>query len=461
MSTDYSNRKLKSYTPEVLDEEPTEVIHEKLRAVVAMCVAHSNIEGDIMSSPAYSALRKGVYSQDLYVRVMSLRGLAALAKHSRDVRKRIATTMDFVRLASEIGATSESLDVLTNADGHEAQEVARYYLQMHSQRELKLDTPSVAFNNRVATFAFDDLVSAVCFHTDAHPKLLQLNYAERAAKMAHSGSFFVRSTAVRAVSGLTRTIEGRQALARTDVFPRLYNLIYNEETRDKLLSTETILFAKYAMQQLLLSESALDIMLPRYEKYFLGMTREAKEDLLMKFDLLDDTDFFKAYDILKQAAVGFGVGTVYGALRSLITTTWVSGMAKPQVKISSLRKIVIGAANSSTGSIPIIALFILASTVEQSGIIRLKDSMPTFLGANIALAGSLIPVIAASLNIFPYGLVPAIIGANAKHILAVVPGTTENEQMVARISKYPNDPNSDVLRPIKPTTEEAPATQPQ
>lgn len=418
-----------------------------------MCVNHTNVEADIMSSPAYSALRKGVYSNDQTVRILSLRGLAALARQSKEVRKRIASTMDFVRLASEIGAPSTVLDSLSSRDENQSRAATRIvnlYLNFHQVEveELLPETQST-----LLAYAFDDIVASVAFHTDSHPKLLQLNYAERAVKMVKSSNFFVRSTAVRAIGGLTRTTEGRQALARTDVFPELYNLIYNEETRDKLFATDSIHFSKFAMQQLLLSESALDIMLPRYEKYFLAMTREAKEDLLMKFDLVDDTDYSKAIGIFKQVAVGFGFGAVYGALKSLLTSTWVPGMSKPQVKLSSMRRILIGAANSSTGSVPLVALYILVTQIQQSQFTRLKDSPPTFAAANLGLIAAVGATIGIVLNIFPYSLVPAIAGILAPMQLANLPGTSENERFIAKLqARADNSPNLDeALIPVAKT----------
>lgn len=388
-----------------------------------------------MASPAYSALRKGVYSNDQTVRVLSLRGLAALARQSKEIRKRIATTMDFVRLASEIGATSQALDALSSreeASSGLATDAVSEYLNCHRLEDFPLP-PEI--QSTMMAYAFDDLVASVAFHTDSHAKLLQINYAERAAKMVKSSNFSVRSTAVRAVGGLTRTMEGRQALARTDVFPELYNLVYNEETRDKLFATDSIHFAKYAMQQLLLSESALDIMLPRYEKYFLAMTRDAKEDLLMKFDLVDDTDYAKALAMFKQAALGFGFGAVYGALKSLYTSTWVPGMSKPQIKLAPLRRIIIGAANSSTGSIPIIALYILVTQIGQSQLSRLKDSPPTYAAANMGLAAAVGATVGIILNVFPYSLVPALVGITAQLSLSQCPGTSEHEYFVASMQE--------------------------
>lgn len=440
MLTDYSTKDLKAYTPEVLDEEPEEVVHARLRAVTAMCINHTNLEADIMSSPAYSALRKGVYSTDPYVRLLSLRALAALARNSRDVRKRIATTMDFVRLSSEISSTSDVLEKMADSkDPGFANSSVATYLILH-----KLTKNDALSNTQVSqamlAYAFDDVVAAAAFHTDAHPKMLQIGYVERAVKMVKSANYSIRCTAIRAIAGLTRTIEGRQALARTDIFPELYNLIYQEETRDKLLQPNTVNFAKFAMQQLLLSESALDIMLPRYEPFFHAMTRDAKEDMLMKFDLLDETEYAKAYDLMMQGIFGFGFGAIYGALRSMVTSTWVPGMAKPQHKLSSIRKIIIGAANGSTGSIPLIALYLLVTQVTSTKLVSLKDSEPTFWLATAAFAGVIAPTIAVVLNVFPHSLVPAIVGINAKHILSAIPGTWEHEQTVALLQEKEKNP---------------------
>lgn len=430
-------KELNSLTPETLEESDREEVYKKLKKVCAMCVTQKNLESDIMSSPAYSALRKGVYSKDEYVRLLSLKALAGLARSSKDVRKRIATTMDFVRLEGEI-STSE--DVLRTLSGNEKSEETNKRVGEAVKRYMNLtmvdfskDIPKDEISTMLA-YSFDDIVSSVAFHTDSHVKLMQLNYGERCARMLKSSSFNVRATAVRSVAGLTRTIEGRQALAKTDAFPSLYDMIYNDEKREVLFKSPTINFAKFAMQQLLLSESALDIMLPRYEKYFMAMKREAKEDLLMKFDLQDDTDYDKAIVIGKQAAIAFAFGTVWGALRSLVTSEWRAGMAKPQVRMSHWKKILIGSANASTGTIPLVALYLLVTHTSDSSLVRLKDSPATYTLSNAAFAGVLALVSATVLNIFPYSFVPTLVGVNAKHILSAIPGTTENEQMAYRLA---------------------------
>jgi hypothetical protein len=435
----YSQRQLNQFTPETLDEQTSEEIHRQIRNVAKMCIHHKQIEKFIMSSPAYSALRKAVYSEDKYVRLLALRALASLSRNSRDVRKRIAQTMDFTRLASEIYGKDGAKKIIAS-DGPLASALASKYLRISSE-DLEKEL-SVSDMDDLLVYAFEDIVSSVAFHTDSHPKLLQLNYAERAAALTKSPCFHVRVTAIRAVGGLTRTVEGRQALAKTDVFPTLYNMVYPEETRDKLFRTETVNLATYAMQQLLLSESALDIMLPRYEKFFLAMTQSAKEDLLMKFDLQDDTDLAKGIVIAKQIGLGFGFGAIWGGLRSLLVSEWVPGIKRPQVRLSSLRKVIIGAANGSTGAIPLISLAILLNQINDSFLLQFMDSKATYGAAVLSLTGALAAVSGLSLQIFPFGLVPAFLGVNADRILAYIPGTVENERLLARHARR-GTPDSD------------------
>lgn len=396
-----------------------------------MCLTHRHIEMDIMSSPAYSALRKAVYSNDKYVRILALRSLASLARHSRDVRRRVAQTMDFPRLSGEI-LSNESAKLSFEKDADHTTDIVRKYLRI-----AKLDMNKDILESdldELLVYAFDDVVSSVTFHIKSHQKLLQLNYPEHAAKLLKSPCHHVRTTAMRAISGLTRTVEGRQALAKTDVFPTMYDLVYNPDKRDRLLKPESVNFGKFALQQLLLSESALDIMLPRYEKFFLAMTKDAKEDLLMKFDLADDTDFDKSIAVGKQIGIGFSFGLVWGTLRSLLQSEWVPGLKKPQIRINSFRNIIIGALNSSTSTIPLVALYILAVQLNDQFLVRFQDTPATHVASSFLMTGALAAVAGVSLQIFPFGLLPSFLGINAKYVLTAIPGTTEYEQAAARIA---------------------------
>jgi len=436
---DYSARQLASFTPDSLDEEPKEEVYRQLKAVCSMCLTHQHIEHDIMSSSAYSALRKAVYSNDKYVRVLALRSLASLSRHSRDVRRRVAQTMDFSRLAGEIHA-NESAKLFFERDGDHTATLVRKYLGV-ARLEYQKDVLESDLDEMLA-YAFDDIVSSVTFHIESHPKLLQMDYPEHAAKMLKSPCFHVRTTAMRAISGLTRTIEGRQALAKTDVFPTMYNLVYSPEKRDILLKPESVNFGKFALQQLLLSESALDIMLPRYEKFFLAMTKDAKEDLLMRFDLQDDTDYDKGLAVGKQFGIGFAFGAVWGALRSLLQSEWVAGLKKPQVRLNTLKNIAVGALNGSTGTIPIVALYILIVQLNDQFLVRFQDTPATHFMSSLAAFGTIAAIAGVSLQIFPYGLLPAFIGINANYVLTAIPGTMENEQAAARIT-LKDTPDSD------------------
>jgi hypothetical protein len=351
--------------------------------------------------------------------------------------------MDFVRLSGEIFNNQAVIQQL-ETDGEASFALVRKYLHAATlgfEQEGKTESIAISDLDALLVFAYEDIVSSVTMNTECHAKLLSLDYAGHLARLVKSPCFHVRTTAIRGIAGLTRSVEGRRALATTDVFPTLYEAVYSTQ-RDTLLHGLNLNYGKFALQQLILSESALDIMLPRYKDYFLAMTKDAKEDLLMRFDLKDENEYDAGLVYFKQAVLGFSVGTVWGAMRSLIHSEWMPGQKKPKISINSFRRIFIGSANASTGTLPLIGLFALFSLLNDRFIVRLQDSPLAYYGATTAVAASVALVANASLVIFPYAIVPAFIGLNAKHILAAISGTTENEVMTAHMARL-GTPNSD------------------
>lgn len=304
---------LRETTPDVLDKSPEEVYSAMLNACEA-CVTTDKLADEILTSGTYNTLRKAAYSEDKLVRLLALRSLASLASYSHNIRHRLASTMNFEKSQLQNFDRKDLVKAL-ETDNERLNEVEKLY---HLKPNKDYINSAAKDIDSLLVFAFDDLVKSVIQDKACHDKLLSFDYQNHLLSLLSSSDKKLSSFAISGFSGLSHSYNGRIAMVNCDVFPKLYQLIYPSDSKP-IYDAKTIINGKFALQQLLVSQSAMDAMLPKYGDFFLTtMSPSSKHELLVSFSLENEIEHITFAPRITQLAIGSVFGFFYSLIPSAV-----------------------------------------------------------------------------------------------------------------------------------------------
>lgn len=379
------------FAPEDLIKEDRNELKRTLTLIAHYCHSNGISEAPFLNTAALDGLITATYSEDKYIQFLALKCLAAAAKKLSGVRIVLSEHLDYARLINQIFEEPNFKDLRHSRLAYES--------SVYGSNEAKV-TPLM---DDVLKYAYLDLITSLSLEESAHPILISTGIVEMIDLLLSSDDVMSKISITSCCYGLSSSVEGRRALAQSDVFKQLYELVYTGEypLRIPYFMRNAVYEAKVCLQRLILSQTAIDLLLDRDEDFLRNIPSEHKEELLKFFVPKSEKRWMVPSREIEKFMVGIGAAVVWSSLRFF-------GKQLLQRQVFSTKKYIWTVADSVTGTISLQGMFWVLMSLNDHVISKSKD-LHYVAYTSAAFIGS-VGFLAYIIKTFPYSFVPAIIG---------------------------------------------------
>ncbi|XP_049848792.1 uncharacterized protein LOC126316740 isoform X2 [Schistocerca gregaria] len=410
----YSRKTLECLYSESLDNADIQEIYTALMHIADVSVRNRFTKKHMIQTPIYIKLCQLLYHSDPLVRLLSLRAITGLAEHNAFVLKYFTQTQNFDKLDQLfLPETTTHIQRMIETSRTNDLHVRTIY-----ERSVDKDLHALAvpYLDELLVLAFDRFVSVLAQNENTHSQLLQSPNLTHYVQLINSPDPGVCRTGISFVSGLTKSVEGRKWLAeKTDVFPHLCDLTFGSRSHMYSGDSRIIRQGKFALQQLLLSESAMRFLRAKYETFLLNqLPMYAKKELLVEFDIKEQEYVDYAKEVGRVLMSGYGTGFAWGALRSAFRLTPSVEPGSLRVMRSSTKHVIARGLNTATGTVLILMMYHAFKLVDEKILCHERDTYRKYYAQLALTTGTGTGLLFVLTRSFRYTLTPAILVAGAQ-----------------------------------------------
>lgn len=337
------------------------------------------------------------FHEDKYIQYLSLRTLAELCKNSSSITKLISNVLDIRSVGEKVFLNHEIQNkVLDN--------LAFYRLIYNNSIG---NVQSIEYIDELLLFSYTDLLSRIANVESTHESLINTNTLPFFEKLLRSNDMLSKEFAFYYLSGLSKSVEGRKLIAKTDIFYDLYDIIYYESYPNTIpfFKKELMYYAKGCIQRLILSKSAMEILTEKDSELPSRLSSHPKSDLPIATHSKGELQMVHIREMAEKFLIGSGVAAVWTTIRhgiSLITKDLFRARRNVLLKFKL--------SDSVTGTIALVGYAISLKMLNRRYMTLNRDDKVYFNGQIAVTSFVSSFFISYVLCNYRYAIVPAIIG---------------------------------------------------
>lgn len=380
------------------------MLKSKLENICRLAVKGYLNKQDLIDTGALETIiLLSTFSEDKYIQFLSLKILAELCKNSSSITKLISNVLDIQSISEKVFSNEEiKTKVLDNLP---------FYRILYNNAIN--NTESSKYIDELLLFTFTDLISRLAKIESTHQVLIESNTLPFFDRLLRSNDLITKEFAFYYLSGLSKSVEGRKLIAKTDIFYDLYEILYFESFPNSIpfFKKELIYYAKGCIQRLILSKSAMEILTERDPDLPNRLSNHPKSDLPIATHSRGELQMVQIREMAEKFLIGSGLSAVLTTIRhgfSLLT----KDLFRAKRKVSLKHKI----SDSISGTVALVGFVISLNIVNRKFLTLNRDDRIHF-HAQIALT-SLVSSFFLSYVLCNYRhvLIPAIIGVSLNEL---------------------------------------------